>query len=140
MKKIILIMFLVFISSNLFAQINGENYSAIPDIVTSTTPDGENLSSVIDTKGKKCFTITVPSSYDGTALRIYSGGTADSTTYLPVYDADDNILEITVTAGRKYYLEASKNYHFEQYVSFYNPTGATGDDSFISTWGKYKEQ
>lgn len=131
MKKIVVMLLLFSIS--LFAQ--QTYYDAIPVLDSVSTANGDTLSSSADLKGNLLFTIEVPSSFDGTEITIYTS--RNSSNFKPVYNSDNEILKVTVTAGRKYYLTPANYYWVDRYIKIESNSAASGADKFYITKGKY---
>ena len=100
-----------------------------------STANGDTLSSSADLKGNLLFTIEVPSSFDGTEITIYTS--RDGSNFKPVYNSDNEILKVTVTAGRKYYLIPANYYWIDRYIKIESNSAASGADKFYITKGKY---
>lgn len=73
-------------------------------ILTATIEIGQTDSDIINMNGATLKTIFIPAAFTGTAITFEVS--YDGTTFAPYANVDDDLVEITVTAGRAYGLAA----------------------------------
>ncbi len=81
------------------------DFSNLPvDIVTATIAIGQTKSDIINMNGATLKTIFMPAAFTGATIEFEVS--YDGVTFAPYANVDDNLVEITITAGRAYGLAA----------------------------------
>lgn len=73
-------------------------------VLTATIEIGQTDSDIINMNGATLKTIFMPAAFTGTKINFEVS--YDGSTFAPYANVDDNLVEITVTAGRAYGLAA----------------------------------
>lgn len=81
------------------------DFSNLPvSVLTATIAINQTKSDIINMKGATLKTIFIPAAFTGTAITFEVS--YDGAAFAPYANVDDNLVEITVTAGRAYGLAA----------------------------------
>ena len=126
MKKTIIILLLL--CGSLFAQFTESTQYVIADT--------DSFSSVIDLGNKRFFGLYIPSSFDGSAVTVYTSETTTGT-FQPVYNEDDGAISFSVTAGRRYKATPTDYFMLQRYIKLKSGSAASGADTGYVYTGTY---
>lgn len=134
LNKILLI--LAFASSFLLAQPiipNGGTVSSVYDLGVAYVNNVE--------VNNKLISFTIPSSFDGTTIKVYTCNTENGTFYTARPSDSDADISISVTAGETYFPVIQDFYWLQRYIYFESDVSATGADTLgVDKKGTYTNQ